>query len=172
MIGGSALGDRLEYDRAFGQQVLRDAGLHDGAGATSSPTRPRRRPGCARIPGRTVLKYYNNAKRHLRRRPCGGARTCCSSSAAAPQGAVLLMPRLEGVEVGVGAYFDGQRFLRPACIDFEHKRFFPGEIGEMTGEMGTLVAYRGAGPHLRGDAASGWRRCSPRPGMSATSTST
>lgn len=139
VIGGSAVGDRLEYDRGFGQQTLRDAGLQTAAGFNFA--------GAAEAaewleahPGRTVLKYHNNAKATFVGDHRDG-RDVLFQLRRGPQGAVLLMPRLEGVEIGVGAYFDGQRFLRPTCIDFEHKRFFNGERGEMTGEMGTLVAY-------------------------------
>ena len=147
VIGGSVLGDRLEYDRAFGQDTLRNAGL------CLAPAYPFPDAGAAAAwlrtsPGRMVLKHFNNARATFVGDHAEGLDVLFQLGRA-PVGAVLLMPVLEGVEVGVGAYFDGRRFLEPACIDFEHKRFFPGEIGEMTGEMGTVVAYRGAGPLVR-----------------------
>ncbi len=151
VIGGSALGDRLEYDREFGQGALRQAGLrtapgHAFAGAAEAGAWLRANP------GRVVLKHFNNARATFVGDHVAGEDVLFQLGRA-PAGAVLLMPRLQGVEVGVGAYFNGRKFLEPACVDFEHKRFFPGEIGEMTGEMGTLLSYRGAGRIMRATLA-------------------
>jgi len=47
----------------------------------------------------------------------------------------------EGVEIAVGAFFNGKDFGMPICVNFEHKRLFPNELGPSTGEMGTLIYY-------------------------------
>lgn len=152
VIGGSALGDRLEADRAFGQQVLHSTGLRTAAShrftAYSEAIDFLRRAG-----GRYVLKF-NGANSPRTRNYIGELDDSADMLALlamyrdhAPDGEhpdFVLMEHLQGVEVGVGAYFNGRAFLDTACIDFEHKRFFSGELGELTGEMGTIVSYRGA----------------------------
>jgi phosphoribosylamine--glycine ligase len=146
VIGGSAFGDRLENDRGFGQAVLREIGLPmAGSHAFADPGAAL--DWLAAHPGRHVLKFDDSHLPTFVGEHPRGADLAFMLRRAMRRGAtggVLLQERLDGVEVGVGAYFDGRRFLRPACIDFEHKRFFPGELGEMTGEMGTLASYEGA----------------------------
>ena len=142
VVGGSAFGDRLEKDREFGQAIMRKAGLPIAA-STAFEGPAAAVDWLARNPGRTVLKWDDGANETFVGEHPAGADVAFQLRRA-KEGRVLLMERLEGVEVGVGAYFDGTAFLRPACLDFEHKRFFPGDMGEMTGEMGTLASYEGA----------------------------
>ena len=46
-----------------------------------------------------------------------------------------------GVEIAVGAFFNGNDFIYPVNVNFEHKKLFPGDIGPYTGEMGTLMFW-------------------------------
>ncbi|MBD3388964.1 MAG: phosphoribosylamine--glycine ligase [Candidatus Altiarchaeales archaeon] len=52
-----------------------------------------------------------------------------------------LQKRISGVEVAVGAFFNGREFLHPINVNFEHKKLFPGNIGPATGEMGTSMFW-------------------------------
>jgi phosphoribosylamine--glycine ligase len=143
VVGGCAWGDRLENDRAYAQRVLAEIGLQ------VCPVHEfrDRREAIAFLgahPGRYVLKYNGPVESFVGCLPDG--RDVRALLETAPRTKerehFVLMHHLEGIEVGVGAYFDGERFLRPAVLDWEHKRFFPGDLGELTGEMGTVVTYR------------------------------
>lgn len=52
-----------------------------------------------------------------------------------------LQKRVTGVEVAVGAFFNGKEFIEPININFEHKKLFPGNIGPSTGEMGNSMFW-------------------------------
>jgi phosphoribosylamine---glycine ligase len=152
VVGGSSFGDRLESDRVYGQTVLASAELK------TARAREFHSFGSAieflrRSPGRYVFKLSGSGWASTRN-------YIGQMSSAADMIALLqtmrehwtldrepsfvLMDFIDGVEVGVGAFFDGEKFLTPANLDWEHKRFFPGDTGELTGEMGTVVTYRSA----------------------------
>ncbi|MBU1111647.1 MAG: phosphoribosylamine--glycine ligase, partial [Nanoarchaeota archaeon] len=54
-----------------------------------------------------------------------------------------LQKRINGVEVAVGAFFNGKEFIYPINVNFEHKKLFPGNLGPSTGEMGTAMFWSG-----------------------------
>ncbi len=146
VIGGSAYGDRLENDRGYAQRVLSEAGLSI-ARMWEFSNRAAALEFLARHPGRYVLKFNGPeaAVDNYVGRLADGADVRAFLAkleyGAALSASLVLMEHVEGIEMGVGAYFDGKRFLSPACLDWEHKRFFPGDLGELTGEMGTVVTY-------------------------------
>lgn len=148
VIGGSAYGDRLENDRAYAQQVLAGLGLpvckiHEFTHREEAENFLRANP------GRYVLKWngpgFSSGDNYVGQLSDGrDVRAMLSSklsNAGRRPSSFVLMEHVSGIEMGVGAYFDGTEFVEGACLDWEHKRFFPGDLGELTGEMGTVATY-------------------------------
>ena len=142
VIGGGAYGTRLENDRAYAQDVLADLGLATAPTFEFSDVEEARRF-IERWPARYVLKSNGpDAASFVGRHKAGAdVQAVLAARGKIAASSFVLMEFVEGVEMGVGAYFNGEDFLEPACLDWEHKRFFPGDLGELTGEMGTVVTY-------------------------------
>ncbi len=153
VVGGSEIGDRLETDRRFGQDTLAALGLRvantvafssfDHGIAHLRHSRQRcvlKFNGSDMSATRTYIGQLEDGSDVLAMLELTRARWTFGPPS------FVLMEHIEGVEVGVGAFFNGEKFLLPANLDWEHKHFFAGDLGELTGEMGTLATYRGAQP--------------------------
>ena len=149
VVGGTPYSDRLEDDRGFGQTELKAFGINiipfeeftsfDEAIAfvTANPARYVIKPSgeaqnIKRLlfvgedeDGTDVIHVLESYKKvyadHVR--------------------TFQLQRRRTGVEIAVGAFFNGHEFLSPINVNFEHKKLFPGNIGPATGEMGTAMYW-------------------------------
>ena len=144
VIGGSAFGDRLENDRAFAQQLLAGLGfpaghIHEFNDAGEADRFIDTYPKCY------VLKFsgpdFASSDNYVGWSADGRDVQAMLRRRRGVDGTFILMDFLEGIEMGIGAYFDGTHFIQPACLDWEHKRFFAGDMGELTGEMGTVATF-------------------------------
>ena len=151
VIGGSAYSDKLEDDRSFGQEELRKAGVNiipygefeSFDDAIEHVTQN---------PGRYVIKPSGEAQNVKRRLFVGEEDDgqdvirmleAYKKAFAEEIKVFQLQRRMIGVEVAVGAFFNGKNFVYPININFEHKKLFPGDIGPPTGEMGTSMFWSG-----------------------------
>jgi phosphoribosylamine--glycine ligase len=149
VIGGSEYTDRLEDDRSFGQEELKSAGVNiipyrDFTDFDEAIAYVRANP------SRYVIKPSGEAQNVKRRLFVGeeddGHDVAdvleAYKRALADQIPVFqLQKRVTGVEVAIGAFFNGSRFVTPVNINFEHKKLFPGNLGPSTGEMGTSMFW-------------------------------
>jgi phosphoribosylamine--glycine ligase len=49
--------------------------------------------------------------------------------------------KVEGIEIAVGRFFNGNDWVSPICINIEHKNLFNDDLGPKTHEMGNLMWY-------------------------------
>ena len=149
VIGGSAASDRLELDRDFGHEQLKRAGLQtipswefntfDAAieFVKANPERYVVKPS-GKAQDDKVLSFIGQEDDGL---DVLAVLERYKNVWSAKIKSFQIQRFVSGVEVAVGAFFNGENFILPACINFEHKRMFNGEIGPSTGEMGTLMFW-------------------------------
>jgi len=150
VIGGTPYSDQLEDDRAFGQEELKKHGVQilpykEFRSFQEAIDFVKQNP-CAYVikpsgedqnikgllfvgeedDGRDVIQVLNDYKNVAKKEPW-----------------FQLQKRVQGVEVAVGAFFNGKEFIYPINVNFEHKKLFPGNIGPSTGEMGTSMFWSG-----------------------------
>ncbi len=147
VFGGSEMGEKLEADREYGQEMFKKAGmktveLHDFENMDDAAVFIKENR------GEWVIKTDNGngkfysyvgelesgddtlslLRNYLLRSPIN-------------KKAITLHKRVHGIEIGVGRYFNGKDWVGPIELNLEHVRFFPGDIGPSTSEMGTLAWY-------------------------------
>ncbi|MDE1855237.1 MAG: phosphoribosylamine--glycine ligase [Candidatus Micrarchaeota archaeon] len=149
VVGGSTYTDKLELDREFGQSELKESGVNILPGQSfvdfdeavkfvkANPDRYVIKPSGEiqdekellfvgqEADGKDVIQVLDHYK----------------DTWSKKMKSFMLQKYADGVEVAVGAFFNGREFILPVCVNFEHKKLFPNEIGPSTGEMGTLIYY-------------------------------
>ncbi len=150
-VGGTPYTDRLEDDRSFGQEELKKHGVsiipfQEFTDFDSAIAHVEKHPAAY------VIKPSGEAQNIKRllfvgREDDGKDVIHVLKSYKAVYSDTVkvfqLQRRMSGVEVAVGAFFNGREFMRPINVNFEHKPLFPGNIGPATGEMGTCMYWSG-----------------------------
>ncbi|KPJ56368.1 phosphoribosylamine--glycine ligase [Parcubacteria bacterium DG_74_2] len=149
VVGGTAYTDMLEDDRSFGQRELKKHGIKiipfwEFSSFDEAITFVKEHP------DEYVIKPSGEAQ-NIKRLLFVGQEKDGSDIIRVLESykkvwfkevkIFQLQKKVNGVEVAVGAFFNGKDFIYPININFEHKKLFPGDFGPATGEMGTSMFW-------------------------------
>jgi phosphoribosylamine--glycine ligase len=147
VIGGCTMADKLEREREYGQQIFKDCGL------TTVPLKDFDDIEEAIIyikknPARWVVKHNGHDSKFL---TYVGKLNDGSDVISVLKNylqnkylnrqTISLHEHVDGIEIGIGRYFNGIDWVGPIEMNVEHTRFFPGDVGPVTSEMGTVAWY-------------------------------
>jgi phosphoribosylamine-glycine ligase len=144
VVGGSLYTDKLELDREFGQAELNSAGV-DVLPSWNFTSFDEAISFVKNNPDRYVLKPSGKAQNEKELLFIGQEGDGKDILQVLEHYKVNWSKKIkefqmqkfaEGVEIAVGSFFNGKDFVMPMCVNFEHKRLFPHELGPSTGEMG------------------------------------
>jgi phosphoribosylamine--glycine ligase len=153
VVGGSIYTDKLENEREFGQQELAKAGVSVLPNWNFSDFEDAIKF-VQGNPGRYVIKPSGRAQNEKELLFVGQEEDGNDVINVLAHYKKYWSNKIKifqiqqfssGVEVAVGAFFNGKDFVLPVNINFEHKRLFPSNIGPSTGEMGTLMFWNKRG---------------------------
>ncbi len=147
VVGGSEGGDRLELERDYAYDIMRDLGistvpLHrfETMKEAIRFVEHHREPWVVKYngsvdktltyvgrsrDGQDVINLLKNYERFNKEETSH----------------IILQRRIDGIEIAVVRYFNGTEWTGPIGTSIEHKALFPGDVGPMTGEMGTLMWF-------------------------------
>jgi phosphoribosylamine---glycine ligase len=145
IFGTNIRSGELELDRGVGQQVLADHGIE--------------------VAPYTVVNSPHEAIAHIAKtgkpfaiKPWGGASDKAMTyvpheaddaiftldkwiKQGKTTGQLMLQEKVDGIEIGISGFFGPGGWLGALEESFEHKKFLTGDLGENTGEMGTVIRH-------------------------------
>ncbi len=147
VVGGSELGDRLETDREFGQSIFKKYGLNtvplvDFDDIEEAILYVRKNKGAWVIKRNDGMsKFMSYVGKFDDGRDVENLLINYLQNKHLKKDKISLHQRVDGIEMGVGRFFNGNDWVGPIEINFEHIKFMPSDIGPATSEMGTLAWY-------------------------------
>lgn len=147
VFGGSEQADKLEGDRQYAQEIFAEAGIKT-VPIKNFKDIPSTIDFIKNNKGAWVIKQNGHASKSLNyvgyfddSRDVLNVLENYQVNLKGEMRTITLQQKIKGVEIGIARYFNGTDWVGPMEINVEHKKFFPGDMGPATSEMGTLVWY-------------------------------